>query len=211
MADIYVFGDSIGYGAVDEKGGWVDRLKQCYHKKRLEGGLLTEVVNLSIDGDTSSDIAIRIKDELKVRRKPWSTSSDLVVIAIGGNDSCAEGSPDGYKASTKDYTNNLNTIYELVKYFGLTIAFIGITGVDESKTNPCIWGEYYIDNSRVSEFNAVQKEFCEQKQIPRIDLFEETLKPEYKNMLFDGVHPNTEGHQWMFDMIKPFIEDLLQK
>ncbi|OGL30503.1 hypothetical protein A3F37_01355 [Candidatus Saccharibacteria bacterium RIFCSPHIGHO2_12_FULL_41_12] len=213
MADIYVFGDSIGYGAVDVKGGWADRLKQYLHKQKTDNpeGPFTEVYNLSVDGDTSSDVARRIKNELAVRRKPWSTPEDLVVIAIGDNDACAEGSPDGYKASTEEYQNNLNIIYEVVKSFDLEIAFVGLVAVDETKANPCVWGEYYIKNDRVELFDKVQLDFCKDNHASRIELFPITLLSEYQKNLFDGVHPNSNGHKILFEQIQPFITQLLQK
>lgn len=209
-ADIYVFGDSIGYGAVDEKGGWVDRLKQYFHAQRLAGSELTEVYNLSVDGDTAKDVADRIENELAVRRKSWSTQSDLVVVAVGGNDSCAEGTPEDYWFSTEEYSENLSKIHEIISKFGLRVVFVGPTATDDSKTNPCRWGAYYFSNNRVKEFDLTQAEFCRENNIPRVELFDKTLGEEYQKNLYDGLHPNSKGHEWLYEQVKPIVTAIIE-
>jgi lysophospholipase L1-like esterase len=211
--DLYIFGDSIGYGAWDEQGGWVDRLKQYFHKEKLANPADqgTEVYNLSIDGDESGDVAARIKTELLARRKPWSKSEDVVLVAIGTNDVYAEGEPDNFKFSARDYSSNLTKIKEEVEAVGLRVAFISLDPVDEARTNPATWGAYFWTNKRLAEFNQVLEDFCNENKLPMLNLYSQFLsEPNFKDMLFDGAHPNTRGHEYMFENILPFVIKLLE-
>lgn len=214
MADIFVFGDSIGVGAWDEQGGWVDRVKQTLMKRKLDSPNKTasELYNLSVDGDTSGDVAKRIYQELLSRRKPWSTTKDVVLIAIGTNDVYAEGSPENFPYSTDDYIKNLDVIYDSVTKLGLHVAFQSLDPVDEKRTMPCSWGPYYWSNKRINEFNSALKDFCIEKNIPFNDMFEKMLQLEnLESYMFDGAHPNSEGHLFMYENIMPFVDRLLAK
>ena len=70
---ITVFGDSVAWGAFDEKkGGWVDRFK-LHHSDC--------VYNLGVSGDKSFDLLKRFQVEC-VARKP-----NVIFFAVGINDS----------------------------------------------------------------------------------------------------------------------------
>ena len=57
MQKIFIFGDSIAYGAWDPAGGWVERLRQwLFVTTRDEYNLGTFLYNLSIVGDTTADL-----------------------------------------------------------------------------------------------------------------------------------------------------------
>jgi len=212
MADIYIFGDSIGYGAWDEKGGWADRLKQYFHQQKLANPnkKATEVYNLSVDGDNSADVAVRLKSELTARRKPWSTNEDIVLMAIGTNDAYAEGSPTNYPFSPDDYLENLKKIHQDVQLLGLRLTFLSLDPVDEDQTNPTPWGAYFWTNDKIAEYNRTLKQFCEDNGLPFLNIFDELLnKSDYKEMLYDGTHPNSTGHEYIFGRVTPFINGLL--
>lgn len=212
MADIFVFGDSIGVGAWDEQGGWVDRVKQNLMQRKLGNpeNSATELYNLSIDGDTSGDVSKRIYQELLSRRKPWSTNEDVVLVAIGTNDVYAVDTPDNFPYSPQDYVENLSTIFDSVNSLGLRIAFQSLDPVDEQRTMPCSWGPYYWSNERVRIFNNSLKDFCEKRDIPFNDMFEKMLAlDDFPSYMFDGAHPNTRGHLYMYQEIMPFIDGLI--
>ena len=213
MADIFVFGDSIGYGAWDEKGGWADRLKQYFHTQKLKHPEAsgTEVYNLSVDGDTSSDVAKRMRTDLLARQRPWSSEADLVIVAIGTNDTYAKNTPDNFRFSVSDYVQNLETIYEVVNQAKKKLAFISLDPVDETKTNPTDDGTHFWTNGRIKEFNEALKSFCDKRAIPFLDIFEAyQALPDFRERFFDGLHPNTSGHEWMYEKILPFIKEQLK-
>lgn len=211
MADIFVFGDSIGYGATDAMGGWPDRLKQTLHQRKLIGGDLCEVYNLSVDGDTSEDVVERIENELAARRKPWSAEDDIVVIAIGANDAGADGAEDQYRTTTERYIKNLEDIVISIRKFNLRIVMVGLTMGDDARTMPCLWGDYYTSNERRRLFDRTGQDFCNEHNIPRIELFEDSASHIYLGSLYDGLHPSTQGHEWLYGKISPVILEMLDQ
>ena len=84
MHKIFVFGDSIAYGAWDPAGGWVERLRQwVFSTTRGDYNRGTFLYNLSIVGETTADLRKRFPTEL-VARQP--EPGDLIVFATGIND-----------------------------------------------------------------------------------------------------------------------------
>jgi hypothetical protein len=69
MKKIFIFGDSIAYGAWDPEGGWVERLRQwLFVTTRDEYNLGTFLYNLSIVGETTADLLKRFTTEIEARQ-----------------------------------------------------------------------------------------------------------------------------------------------
>lgn len=68
IARIYVFGDSITYGAWDTQGGWCDRIKHKLHQLKNDPsyGIKFQMFNLGIDGENSRSLSNRFETELKI-------------------------------------------------------------------------------------------------------------------------------------------------
>ena len=82
MQKIFIFGDSIAYGAWDPEGGWVERLRQwLFVTTRDEYNLGTFLYNLSIVGDTTADLLKRFTTEIEARQQ-----GDIIFFAAGIND-----------------------------------------------------------------------------------------------------------------------------
>jgi len=82
------------------------------------------------------------------------------------------------------------------------IIFFGLTKVDEAKTKPIPWAtEKFYDNENVSKYNSVIEEVSSKHRLPFVNLFD-LLEA---NDLYDGLHPNSDGHNKMFLRIKEFL------
>jgi lysophospholipase L1-like esterase len=107
---ILFFGDSIGWGAWDEKGGWFERLRLEYDaatRQRTAPSSYPEFYNLSSSGDTSEHILARIESGIVGfaidRDEPCA-----IIIAVGTNDSWIfNGQPH---VNLEKYHDNLNQI-----------------------------------------------------------------------------------------------------
>jgi len=84
--------------------------------------------------------------------------------------------------------------------FTKNIRFIGLFPVDEARTrNP-------YKNNKIKSFNNAVRNVCEEYEIPFCSLFEKTIaRGDYKAMLHDGLHPNSEGHRFIYEIVAPFI------
>ncbi len=202
MARILIFGDSIAHGAWDTaRGGWADRLKSFCMERGLKNAELDySVYNLGISGDNSNDLLERIEFEIKQRMK--SREETIIVISIGVNDSQI----GKIGVNVKLFKSNVEKLCDVLPKFSSEIIFIGLNPIDNLKTNPIPWDKkMFYTNERVENYNNITKSVCKEKQVYFIDIFNEFSKTGYKKLLEDGLHPNSKGHQKMFEIVRDFL------
>lgn len=199
--DIFIFGDSIAYGAFDrEKGGWVNRLR-FYLDNKTDGVFKADVYNLGISGDTTEDLLKRF--DVGINRK----APGMIIFAIGINDSVYFSDKNKNYVEFDRFKDNIRTLIEKARKFTGNIVFIGLTPVVESETTPIPWEPemHYLDGE-IEKYNNAISELCQVEKIMFIDLKSGLLKLDYKALLDeDGLHPNPAGHEWI---AKKIIKEL---
>ncbi len=194
ISTICVFGDSTAWGAWDmEKGGWVNRL-WFYIGQKTDGDC--EVYNLSISGGTTQTILDRFEAEAKIR------DADALIFQSGGNDACLLGKAGSNRIPLEQFRRNLEKIISWAKNLTTNIAFVGFDIVDETKTTPVPWGDFYYTNSEIERYNKEMEKVCNEQGILFLDIFNLLSKED----LEDGLHPNVRGHEKTFVMAKDFLE-----
>jgi len=204
MNGILCFGDSITFGRGEQPNrSWTGRLKDFFEPKGLHHG----VYNLGVSGHTSTDLLKRFDAEATARVKYRPTDKFLILMAIGANDCKWDGLPqDNNPRTTKQaFTENISQLIEKAKKYNAGLAFIGLIPVDEKLTLP--FEETSFENKRVKEFNDIIKTLCHQNGVLFFNMFKEMSKVDYVSFLFDGLHPNEKGYDWMFEKIKEFLID----
>ena len=202
---ILVFGDSITCGAWDKECGWADRLKKYLFKKSVlgkKGYFMT--YNLGIDGDTTAGVLGRIENEIKTRRDP---AEELVLIfEIGSNDTRYMHSKKTPLMIEKQFEQNIREIIRISKVHSSKIIFLGMEPVDEKKVDPIPWTseKSSYKNNILSKYNKILQNICENEGVGFIDL--QKLPKSYIQTLDDGIHPNTKGHEMLFQTVKTFLE-----
>jgi lysophospholipase L1-like esterase len=58
----------------------------------------------------------------------------------------------------------------------------------------------------IKKYNDGIKEFCKTNNLPFVDLFGEWFGSGYKNLLIDGLHPNSDGHEKIYHKVKQTLE-----
>jgi len=195
--NICIFGDSITWGASDfEKSGWVERLKSHCLEKYDD----VNIYNLGIPGNTTNDLLKRFKSEAIIREP------DLIIFAIGINDSGYEEEKNKISINLKFFRKNIIKLVKIAKKITNKIIFIGLTRVDESKTKPieCECNVYY-ENEIIEKFDTTLKEISKENNFDYIEM---------KNILSnedldDGLHPNSNGHEKIFQEVLKNIEKFL--
>lgn len=189
---ICVFGDSIAWGAFDKNGGWVERLK-TYVLTEYDG----EVYNLSISDDTSDGVLARLVQEAKSREP------DIIVIAVGSNDALYRETPNNPQTPLKLFSENISKIADDAKAFARSVVFVGLTCVDETKTKPLPWSpKKFYDNEHIRAYNDALMTAAGNAHhhcIRAYDILE-------TSELEDGLHPNTSGHEKLFEHVKNELE-----
>ncbi|NOZ81990.1 MAG: hypothetical protein GXO63_02460 [Candidatus Micrarchaeota archaeon] len=201
---ILVFGDSIAYGAWDEGGGWVQRLRKFLDEKiNLPDKDLCLVYNLGVSGDTTKDLLERIENEMKSRR---IQSDAIVIFSIGINDSCFCKSFNRNNIPLEEFQKNIEKLFVITGKYTEKIISLGLTPVDERKTCPIPWDtDKFYKNEYIQKYNEIIKNACNKYGVRFIDLFDEWRRIDYKNLLHDGLHPNSNGHKKIFETVKNFL------
>lgn len=205
---IFVFGDSIAWGAEDIEGGWVTRLKKDFDRENSESNTqnYSALYNLSVSGDTTREVLARFEREIQSR----ITSEDnevTILFAIGINDSQILTNSRENKISLPNFQFNLAKLHESAKQFSNEVIFVGLTTVDESLVTPTVWEDTssYV-NEEILQYNQCLQDFCDEKQLLFINIYEAWIQADYKSLLSDGLHPNTAGHEKLYMQIKSYWE-----
>lgn len=199
---ILVFGDSITWGAWDKEGGWVQRLKGYLDNKTLtEAGFEGYVYNLGISGDITADVLKRFEFETKQRVEKGDKV--MFIFSIGSNDSEWVNDKNSLNVKPEKFKNDLEKLIKLSKKFSSRIVFVGLIPVDESKVDLIPWAkDRSYKNEFIKKFDSIIKLVCEKNKIQFIDLFNKFISIDYKILLEDGVHPNSKGHELIYEIIK---------
>src|SRR4030095_6522327 len=203
MQKIFIFGDSIAYGAWDPAGGWVERLRQWgFVTTRGEYNSGTFFYNLSIVGETTAELRRRFPIELTVRQPE---PGDLIVFAAGINDAqFVQGQPI---ATPADVCTNVRALLQQARACTPRLCWVGLTPVDDSRTTPIPWmPDRAYRNATVAEFEAALRQTAAAEVIPYLELFRPwTADRSYLQLLCDGIHPNAAGHAQIYERIKAFL------
>lgn len=204
--NLLIFGSSITWGAWDKEGGWAQRLKSFTDNKTLESdfGEYTSVYCLGVSGDNTNDLLERFDTEAKARIE--EEEKTLILIEIGINDSQLVLADNKNRVSPESYRENLLKLIEKSKFHGANLIFVGLTPVDDSKVDPTPWApgkSYRLE--LVQQYEEILKVVATEQNIPFIELMSKFLERDYKGLLTDGLHPNTEGHKIMFEEVKVYL------
>lgn len=195
MRNIFAFGASITYGAWDiEKGGWVQRLRNYLESNRGREFL---IYNLGISGDTSAMILDRFESDIKFRID--ERDKNVVIFSFGINDSIFLQKENKNMTDADVFKKNLEKLFKMALKYSNKIIFVGLTSVDEAQTSPVPWNtNIFYNNENISKYNDIIKDTCQKNDILFVDLYDKIDK----DLLVDGLHPNPQGHQKMFEIIK---------
>jgi lysophospholipase L1-like esterase len=191
--NVCIFGDSIAWGKADtEKGGWANRLKIFFEKEDED----IEVYNLSVSGNITDDVLEKMVTESQMRQ------ANLLIFAIGINDSQYIKAKDNPRTSLDKFKNSLRELIAQSRKFTKEIVFLGFTDIDESKTMPIPWKkDVYYDKENVTIYDQALKSVCEEEKVSYINM-KGVIKLED---LADGVHPNSIGHEKIYQRVKDFL------
>lgn len=198
--NICIFGDSIAWGACDyEKGGWVERLKSYFMQNKED----VDVYNLGVSGNNTQDLLKRFDAEVDARK---AEEFEMVIFAIGINDSQYLNTRDNPSVSLKEFEENILKLMEKARKITKRLMFVGLTSVDESKVMPLPWDKIkYYENGIIKKYDQSISDACKRNNIPFVSLFELLEVSD----LEDGLHPNSSGHIKIFEKIKPEVEKLI--
>ncbi len=197
-----IFGDSITFGSWDKDcGGWVNRLRLSIDND--DKITSCHVFNLGISGQTTGEIIDRIENESAKRIR--EDANNIIVIAAGVNDTQIIGGK--IRTSEEEFRYNIATLIRQAKQFTDKVIYVGLTPVDESRTNPVYfdrtlnWKNKYIES-----YDKIVMDVCLKEGVHYVKLFDkiDPLK------MMDGLHPSAEGHKDIAEIVKPVVYSFIR-
>ncbi len=177
---IILFGDSLmaGYGL--DSSNHLDRLLE---KDLLDQGIISQITNASVSGDTSNG---------GLNRLSWSLQDnyDLFILGLGAND-MLRGIPP------KTTKSNLEEIIKIVQKNNIPILLMGMQA-------PSSYGQDYQ-----SSFNLIYPQLAKEYEIFLYPFLLEGVALEPNLNQSDGKHPNEQGITLMSKKIAEKIKNIL--
>ena len=202
MNRILIFGDSITWGAVDTEGGWAFRLKKYTDNQAIDSDEYDTIYPLGISGDNTEKFLLRFETELKCRID--DDTNMVVVIALGINDSQFALSNKENRVPLNTFKNNYKKVLHILSQYNVKdIVLVGLTPVDDDLLNPMPWKPTHgYNNQNVQKYDAVLKQIAQDNKLLYIELYKKFADHNnYKELLSDGLHPNTEGHRFIYKTV----------
>lgn len=215
QARILIFGDSIAYGAWDHEGGWADKIKSLFHKQNLVmPDSKIQVYNLGIGGDTSTTLLDRIESEIVARKSSdWPA---YIVLAIGLNDVRTMAATGVRPISQDEFRENVGLIIDLAKKHAddadeiTKVIVVGLTQVQHARTT---FKRYTYSQTDVVAYDNILQSLAQDAGVsycPLTKFLHEAALPKSGVYHHDGVHPNTNGHQLIFQDVIGAIKNQWQ-
>lgn len=195
--NICVFGDSITYGAWDEAGGWVDRLRSYLHGLTLASHFQSYyfLYNLGIPGDTTADVIKRFSAECEAREP------HVIIFAVGINDSRWQEPGHAPHVTEAAFRENIAKLIVAARRITPAVVFIGLTPVDERRTMP-FEPDCAFENKRILHYNDIVRQITKDEKVLFLDVHSAiSIDTDLK----DGLHPNRNGHEKLFILIRDFL------
>lgn len=190
---ICVFGGSQTYGSNDRvQGGWVQRLRRFFETE----GYDISVYNCGVSGDTTAKLLSRFEIECRAR------DPEIVIFAIGINDSRYLNAPDNLAVPQPQFQKNLQELINQAQSLSKKIIFLSLTNVVESKLMPTPWhkNEYYTHHN-ITAYNQHLHNICQKNNLPLIDVLNLLDDAE----LEDGLHPDSNGHEKLYITVRDYL------
>jgi lysophospholipase L1-like esterase len=206
-----VFGASVTQGFWDAKGGWVQRLWHHYLTQYLsdQQSRYVTIFNLGISGDSTRELLKRLENETIARK--WPGEEFTFIISIGINDSFIRDK-NNENMSLEEYRGNLENIIKIAKRYSKKVLLVGLQYCDEKLTDPTLWdSRISYRNDRIKKFDAQVHKTALEQGVSYLPIFEEfkSRHEQGEDLYTDGLHPNDAGHQLIFELVRPALDQLL--
>jgi lysophospholipase L1-like esterase len=207
---VLVFGASSAQGYWDSKGGWADRLKHYYDKLQMHDFSREQpkVMNLGVSGDTTASLLKRVGPESKARQNEKGLA---IIIQVGSNNAAEQNGK--LHSTAQEYQIDLEAIIKKSEEFTFKVLVVGLPAVEESKTNPIDWADLYFKNANIAIFETAARKITDKLDIPFVPVHQEFLNRMQSGGALhahDGLHPNDEGHELIFQLVQPELDKILR-
>lgn len=162
---------------------------------------------MGVSGDNTEDLLQRFETEVRARID--EDEKTLILIEIGINDLQFVLADKKYRVSPEKYKQNLLKLIKIAQKYQADLVFVGLTPVDDSLVDPTPWksgSSYRLEF--VQKYEEFLKEISKEENVPFIELMSKFMETDFKSLLTDGLHPNSEGHKIIFEEVMKYLQGI---
>lgn len=201
MLKILCFGDSITLGENDSiQGGWADCLKKYYFQQFTDSQTqAVSLYNLGVAGETTDGLRLRFDTELNARNIKGQRL--IVVLAHGANDIVIHKHKN--RVPELYYIRNLKCCIEAAQKLKADVLLLNLLPISRSIEGQINQHGQLRFARDIQTYNTALKALSQTMQCDYLDLY--TAFTDNNTDAYhcsDGVHPNTKGHELLYQMIR---------
>jgi len=206
---VIIFGDSIVYGKWDmDAGGWSNRLKLWAMDTFFEskGEHLIHIQAIGLPGSNSSECLKILAHNISVYTNEGN-SGRYVFFALGINDMALHVDSDKRRVPIELFGGNISKFIAEVRSKDCTPVLLTITPVSEDKKGEIqnVLGEVRF-NKDIEIYNLAIETIGRENGVQVINVYNLFLKAGIDIVLADeGLHPNTEGHILIYELVRDYL------
>ena len=197
---ILCFGDSITFGEIDtENGGWVDRLKDDFIRK-YANAVRQEVTvyNLGVCGESTDGLSTRFSVEFNARHVKGQ--GVLVIFSYGANDVVIH--KDKNIVPVKYSIKNLEGCINLAQLKGSKVLLLSATPIADSSDGVVNQHGKLRYSKDIEDYNVELQKLAGDSGCCFVDIHAPFQKIKNKLLSNDGIHPNSDGHELIYNLVK---------
>ena len=159
---------------------------------------------MGISGQSTTEILERLERECEGR--VLDDANNIIVIAAGINDTQIL---EGEIINDEDtFKSNVIALINKAKALTDKVIYLGLTPVDDSRTNPVTWDRSRIWKSELVEnYDNIISEICSEMGVRYVYVYDQ-IDPATNE---DGLHPSEAGHIILAEIMGNVIHDYLKK
>lgn len=216
MAQVLCMGASSLYGVGGQEGGWPDYLKRDIHAAQFApggSGERHELYNLGKPGVATEFIIDNLDGIVQMYLR--AETPLILVFNVGGNDARAWKEPNAFVCTPEEFSAKLKKLLEAALVHTKHVFILGQYPVNEAvvnpKENPWDGTASYFYNQRRQLFEELSIKVAQELGAEPIPLFNDAEADGWQNkyMYTDGLHPNSEGHKWIYEQIRPKLSSIM--
>lgn len=209
--NVICFGDSgaRGWGDTLRGGGVPARLEQDFHKQNFDAPqtrYLPSFENCGAYGESAQSLLERFAFERDTRRRDMPI---LNIVGIGMNDAMTVGRTRRPLVGEETFASLVKDIAREAQIGDDALVYVGMSAFNEATVNP-YRRRVYLEPARVRKYESIACELVEKAGGTALALFDASEKAGFAETMLsvDGLHPNTDGYDWVYRQVAPTIHDI---
>jgi len=191
-------------------------------KELPEAGIPVKVINAGIGGNTTKNAVARFEKDV-LQHQP-----QLVIIQFGINDSAVDvwrkPPATNSRVSQEQYAANLRALIKQLQDKQIAVILMTPNSMCWTANLKQTYGKPPYDPEDPDGFNLFLKSYAEtvrkiakEEKLPLVDVYTafenhaKGKKQSTRDLLLDGMHPNTVGQRMVADLLIPQIKQVLSK